>query len=238
LGDHLVQQASERGGITRTAQPSSLAVLDHVTDTSDVGSDNRPTGSEGFDQGYGCALVAARKHHNVQVGQRRGDICPPAREVRTVRYPELVSQRFERGPKLAVTEHSQVQARHACHGRKQRCVVLHRYQSSQGAGERDVLRNTEHGAQPSYRPTWRTDREERRQVEAQRYDSVLRRLADPEVEQLVSHLGAHGDEDVGVLGKDAFELDEGPLLRTGKVTLQDMAMERVDQPWAQAPWRR
>jgi hypothetical protein len=33
-----------------------------------------------------------------------------------------------------------------------------------------------------------------------------------------------------VLGKDAFELYEGALLRTGKVTLQDMAMERVDQP--------
>ena len=26
-------------------------------------------------------------------------------------------------------------------------------------------------------------------------------------------------EDVGVLGKEAFELDEGPLLRTGEVTL-------------------
>ncbi len=214
-----MQQASEPGGVTRTAQPSSLAVLHHVTDTSDVGGDNRPTGSEGFDQGYGRPLVAAGKHHDVEVGQGRGDIGPPAREVRTVRYPDLVRQRFERSSKLAVTEHSQVQARHACHGRKQRCVVLHRYQPAHDAGEGDVLRETERGAQPSHRPAWRTDREERGQVEAERYNSVLRRLADPEVEQLVSHLGAHGNEDVGALGEDALELDEGALLRARKVTL-------------------
>jgi len=116
-------------------------------------------------------------------------------------------------------------------------VVLHRYQPAHGAGERDVVRNAEHSTEAPYRPTWRTDRQERRQVEAERYDSVLRRLADPEVEQLVSYLGAHGHEDIGVLGKDAFELDEGPLLRTSEVTLQDMAMERVDQPWAPAAGR-
>ena len=73
-----------------TAQPSSLAVLHHVTDASDVGGDNRPPGGEGFDQGYGCPLVAAGKHHDVEVGKGRRDIGPPTREMRTVRYAELV----------------------------------------------------------------------------------------------------------------------------------------------------
>jgi hypothetical protein len=75
-----------------------------------------------------------------------------------VGYPELGSQRFERGPKLAVTEHGQVQAWHACHRRKQHCVVLNGHEPPDGARERDVLRDAERGAQPSYRPTWRTHR--------------------------------------------------------------------------------
>ena len=112
-----------------------------------------------------------------------------------------------------------MKARHACDGREQRCVVLHGHQPPYRAGQWHVPCYTEHGAEAPWRPASLTDGEQGRKIETEWYNPVLSRFADPEVEQLVSHLGTDSNQDIRVLSEKAFELYEGSLLRTGEVTL-------------------
>ena len=106
---------------------------------------------------------------------------------------KIDGQALQMGPEFAVPQDGKVELRHLGQGREKGGVVLDRDEPSHRPGQRDVTRQREGRSKSSRAATRAANLEQRPQVETEGNDVVLLLGAYAQVEQLVPHLGAHGD---------------------------------------------
>ena len=127
--------------------------------------------------------------------------------------PSAAARASSAGRRLAVADDRQVDAGQVGHGVQQRGQVLDRHQAADRADQGDVRGRGRGG--PGARRRGPATARYGDEVEAERDDLVLRRPADPQVEQLVADLGADRHQHVGAAGQPPLHLDERPLPPTG-----------------------